>query len=654
MSEAPKFDLRTIAWVTGDRSWRDFLASVETASLVVLDLETTGLDEWAERGGLSNGGVSARIVLASATVEHEGETEPTTWVIPLSHPQSPLLGTWREKVKELAEHLIEYQVPLGNQNIKFDLRWVHAISGVDLSELVFWDTQISGHLLDENVSHKLKVMAPEAFGIEAWNEYDLSYPGAAEDAPLAGLGEYAAQDTYWAWRLIRLHRAMMFLDENSHDEPEDEQEFVHARLGRIGTWVSMPTVASLTRIEQNGIGLDLEWVNTTLTQARSDIERLSAEMHSIYPDIDGKVSTAANSKWFLEWTRRAMADGRLRVGGLTPTGAPQWGKSVLIRQARNGSETAQLVLDHRKATKLSQFLRSWQEKVTPHQRIHANYNVGSVVTGRLSSSNPNMQQVTKSLRPAFVPSEGYYLVDLDYSQIELRVAAFISGSVPMIEAFQRGDDLHTLLAKEITKKVSVTPEERQAGKSANFGLLYGMGPSGFREYAEDVYDVTVTEERAEQIYQTFFATWVGMREWHEKQKHRAKFSGEVVSPIGRVRRLPDIYSSNNRRRNHAERNAINAPVQGFASDLMQIAAASIQGLIPGHHAIPGVRLVATVHDSIVAEVPQKNWKILVEECQDRMVNGVLPVLSRMGCNLTVPLVADATVGTRWGLGDVNG
>src|SRR5690606_30990731 len=204
-----------------------------------------------------------------------------------------------------------------------------------------------------------------------------------------------------------------------------------------------------------------------------------------------------------------------------------------------------------------------------------------------------------------------------------------------------GDDLHKLLARQIVQKRQdsaerrarelgkpitpkiitlddITPEERQAGKSANFGLLYMMGPNGFREYAEDVYDVVLTDEEALSIHQAFFDTWTGMHEWHERQIKRAYDTGQVVSPIGRVRRLNDIYSSNDRLRKHAEKNSVNAPVQGFASDLMQIAAASIQGLIPGHEPVRGVHLVGTVHDSIVGEVEEDRWEEAVQECQHRM------------------------------------
>lgn len=271
-----------------------------------------------------------------------------------------------------------------------------------------------------------------------------------------------------------------------------------------------------------------------------------------------------------------------------------------------------------------------------------------------SSSDPNIQQVTRSLRPAFIPSEGNYIVELDYSQIELRVAAFISRSEPMLMAFREGQDLHTLLASQITGKAAqdVRPHERQAGKSANFGLLYGMGVDGFRNYADTVYGVSFTVEEAHTVHQTFFDTWEGIRDWHDRSIMTVNRTGQVVSPIGRIRRLPGIWGHNP---GDAERAAINSPVQGFASDMMQVAAATIEGMLPGYEPVEGASLIGTVHDSIILEVRQDGWEEIVAECQRRMTEEVVTVLrDRLNCTLDVPLVADATVSTRWGLGDIAG
>jgi DNA polymerase I-like protein with 3'-5' exonuclease and polymerase domains len=651
-----------ITWVTMPSDLEQLKEAIRGCSEAVIDLETTGLDEHAVTGGPTNGGVSARISLASFTLPQRAVygdvdsgwdgVDPTTYVLPLSHPNSPWLGTWRKVLAAILAVLVEADRPLENANVKFDAKWIYAQTGIDLSELIVWDTQVSSHLLDENASTRLKDRAPKTFGIPPWDDHDLTYPGASEEVELYALGEYAARDTYWTWRLVRHHRTVMFLD--GDHQPEDNDEIIAARLGRLSVWVAMPMVGSLTRIEQNGMRLDVPWVKDKLAEDdfihnnaldwiadRYELPRKAASLHS-------------TSGWFKTFADRAVQSGDLMVTAMTPNNVPSWGKSVLIRQARHGSEAAAMLLEGRQAAKRAEYLRSWLHYVTPRGYVHTTYWPGRVITGRLSSESPNMQQVTRSLKPAFIPSDGYYHADLDYSQIELRVAAFVSRCQPMLDAFNRGDDLHRLLAAQITRQspLDVTSEQRTRAKPANFGLLYDMSPGGYRDYAEDAYDVVLTEEEAVEAHGAFFELWVGMREWHDRVKARASRYGYVTSPLGRVRRLPDIWDGNEFLRGMAERRAINSPIQSFASDLMQMAAASIQGFLPGSTAIHGVRLVGTVHDDIIAEVPINRWRESVEEMQDRMVH-LDRELARMEVHFDVPLIASATVGTRWGLDDIS-
>lgn len=641
-----------MSWVLTDEDLEHLIEELSAAELVVFDLETTGLQEYATTGGQQNGGVAARIVMAAFTVQNEAVAEPTSYVLPLSHPQSPWLGHWRAVMRRAAQAIKDSQVPVANQNIKFDCRWIYAHTNVDLTQQIMWDTQISSHLLDETRSTRLKERAPETFNVPAWDDIDLAYPGAAEEADLYALGEYAARDTYWTWRLMKQHREEMYLEGGSR--PEFSEEIINARLGNLAVWTAMPMVRSLTAIEQRGFALDVPWVQEQLELHEQGARRSLEKMAERYGMDRDKASGAATSHWFRDWTQAATEAGDLEVISLTPSGNPQWSKGNLVRLANRGSEVAQLVLDQRSHEKYAQYLRSWLTSVTSRGLVHSTYHAGRVVTGRLSSTDPNMQQVTKELRPAFVPRPGYVIADIDYSQIELRVAAFISGSEPMIEAFRRGDDLHTLLAAQITGKdpEEVTPQERQAGKSANFGLLYMMGPFGFREYAETAYGVSFTMDEASMVHKTFFDTWEGMRQWHAESIAKAERDGYVTSPIGRVRRLPDIQGADERKAAHAQRNSVNSPVQGFASDLMQMAAASIGGFMPGMSPVQGAHLVATVHDSIVVEVLEKDAVEITRKCMDRMVR-LNEVLRRLDCDLTVPLVAEATLGTRWGWDDVD-
>jgi len=958
-----------MVWVLGPRELGNLIEAMRTASEVVCDLETTGLDEYAVTGGESNGGVAARIVLAAFTLPQEGDEgrwdgeTPVTYILPLSHPDSPWLGTWRKTFRRvLLEGIVETHRALSNQNVKFDARWCWAQCGVDLSAFILWDSQVSSHLLDETITTRLKERVPLTFpGVERWDDFDLTYPGAAEFVPLIELGEYGGRDTWWTWRLIQDHRIDMYVRGGGYPEPvydleppTSSEDYLTARLGPLATWVAMPTVASLTRMEQNGFRVDTDWVKahrvTELARREEGLDKMAA----IFGQDRDRASTQAASKWFKEFTLQAVDQGLLRIGSMTKKGNPQWNKGVLGRQARNGSETAALILDQRGGQKSVEFLSAWLAFTRSDGKIHCTYNAGKVSTGRLSSNSPNMQQVSKKLRPAFIASDGYYLADFDFSQIELRVAAYIARCLPMIEAFNNGEDLHQLLGAFITQKLpeDVTADERQkakcfsldtevltpggwklivdlvegekvaqglqnsdgsmglewvvpkqvwsapnehdhlvrlksegidllvtpdhgmveltaAGKwrrrdphemnlmrywpnagtlqgerteeeallrvavavqadgsytntdgvrfgftkqrkverlahlleaagityrrsvnsagvttfrfrsievrallssdktlpwawldltielrqavldeaqhwdgtsssrdrayrylsqvqknidvmqalaaasgrkthdygdgrltvraqgswksrggsvkitrvaytglvaclsvdsttvlvrragvtvithqSANFGLLYLQSAGGYREYAENVYGVVLTPQEAARFHAAFFERWEGMHEWHESVKRKLRRDGLIVSPVGRVRRLSAIWDNNAFFSEEAERQGVNSPVQGLASDLMQLAAADIQGLLPGTTAVPGVRLVATVHDSIVAELPVGSWRETGDEIARRMERSP-QWLKKLGVDFDVPIVADFIVGTRWSFSDIS-
>lgn len=662
-----------ITWVWGKEDLKALVKAIHESSEIVMDLETTGLDEYAEAGGDTNGGHPARIVLASLTLPNaeraaagaydwrtfDGE-QPMTYLVPLSHPASPLLGSWRKVMAIIGREINRSGRPFVNANIKFDARWVFAQTGVDLSDRIEWDTTVSSQLVDTEARTRLKIRAARDFGIEEWDDFDLGTPGAAERVDLIQLGEYAARDTYYTWKIEQEHRDQMFL--TGDEEPFDSDDIQMARLGKVATYVSMPTVRTLTKVEQRGFLLDVDWVHAKIEEmdalrlkACEDILGLYGTAPAPAPAKDG-VTTAATSKWFQGFVTQAIEAGDLRVTARTDSGNAQWNKAVLIAQQRQGSPAADALLRHRDATKTLEFLRSWLELRDPNNVIHATYNVGFVKTGRLSCASPNLQQCSSSLKPAFIPRPGHVLLDLDYSQVELRVAAFISRSAPMIEAFQRGDDLHRLLAAKIAGKApeDVTSLERKRAKAGNFGLLYGMSPGGFQIYAATAYDVSLTLAEAQAVHSAFFEMWDGMRQWHERSKRRAYERGYVTSPIGRTQWLSDLYSKSSFKSSHASRNALNSPVQGFGSDLMQMAAASIMGTLPGYPLpkVEGAHVVATVHDEICIEVPEDHWQEILVECKRRMED-VNTFLRPLDCQMDVPIVAGPSAGTRWGVHDLH-
>lgn len=651
-----------MTWIDSPEDIDVMLESFRTAESVHFDFETTGLHEYAVTHGKTNGGVAARVVLASFTIPQADEfgewdgREPTTWILPLSHPDSTFLGAWRKILKRIFGTALELSSALVGHNVKFDSRYLYATTGVDVSDILHWDTAVSSHLLDENSSAKLKDRAPETFGIDRWDDgLDLTYPGAADESPLIVLGEYAAYDTYWTWRLYQNHLERLRMSGEEAQLPVmDEHDVQDDRLGKLATWVAMPTIRSLAKMEQRGILLDGEWTEQRLVDDLQIHELALDDLSERYEMERDKASIAATSHWFIELTQRAVEAGDLQIAAMTKTGKPQWSEQVLSKQARNGSHTAEQILNARKSSKRAGYLRAWLDSRSQQGAVHSTYHVGGTITGRLSSSGPNMQQVTKQLRPAFIPRPGYVLADIDYSQIELRVAAMVSNCQPMLEALRDGQDLHRLLGARISNKApeDVTPEERQKAKSANFGLLYGMGPMGFQMYAEAAYGVDMTIEEAQSVYNAFFEQWEGMREWHQRAAKQVGEQGEVTSPIGRVRRLPQALYGNDKDVAHAERNAVNSPVQGFASDMMQMAMASISGVLPGYEPVDGAHVVATVHDSIVVELAEDRWQQTLGQCIDRMTKGLDRPLEKLGVLLNVPILAEAVVGTRWGLDDI--
>ena len=649
------FRPETVSWAFTSRDFGHLLEAAERAWECVIDLETTGLFEHNQQGGPLMGGYPARIVLASLTLPSgEDDDDPVTWVLPLSHPDSMWLGSWREKLKQLMAALIAGGTPVINQNVKFDARWLRAHSGHDLSGLITWCTQASSLLMDETYSAKLKERVPRDFCVERWDDFDLTKTGAAERVPLIDLGLYAARDTWWTWRLARAHRALMFLSSDGA-EPESREEAEDARIGRLATWSVMPSVAALTKVEQRGMALDRDWVLQRLADNQQVTDELAEELVSRYPGMEGDPSFAPTSHWFRAWTEKAVAAGDLRVASVTRQGNAQWTKSVLLRQARHGSQVAEDLLRYRRAAKQNEFLRSWLSYCTPWGTVHSTYNVGGAATGRTSSSDPNKQQVTAELRPAWVPRRGYLIGDFDLSQIELRIAAFLSRSEPMMDAYRRGLDLHRMLAAEMARVPleKVTPEQRQMAKAGNFGLLFCMGAAGLMSYAETAYDVVMSFEEAQRVHSAFFRTWDGIGQWHQRTIASAHQTGRVTSPLGRVRRIPEIMSGDEYLVSAAERIAVNSPVQGMASDVLLTALSLVEGTVPGYGPQgKGARAVATVHDSMVCELPEDCWKEAAQAVLDTMTHGVLAVLRRMGCEFDVPLAAEAKIGTRWGLSDV--
>lgn len=616
---------------------------IAISTVVCFDLETqskeSNLEDWHR---------SSRVVSASFTLGGDS----IGYVVPLSHRDGPWGHRWRQVLSALFRPVVYNQIRLMGHNLKYDARWVMSATGLDVASLLWWDTLIAAHLQDENQVKSLKVLAADAMGGDWSTEVDLS---DSETQPWYPLAEYNAADTVATWRLYEQQRKWL------------ESERGMAKLFAL---VAMPALRALCRAEVTGLRIDRPSIITQVEHAAvastlaevalmETAQTLGMDPYETYLTKTGlvrpvwpKVSWEGTAKWWREFTTRAVKEGLLEVVALTPGGAPSFDKAALAQQ---DTPLAREALAYRDHSKKAQFLSSWLLKADGADRLHPTFNPakyddgrqrGGTVTGRTSSSNPNAQQIDRRLKPCFIPADGWKFVEVDYSQIEMRMAAeFIErcpiweGENPMMQAYLDGQDLHRLIVQASfgTPIADVTKDERQKGKALNFGFLFGMGAMGFVDYAKAAYGVDFTLPEAEESYRTYYETWQGLDYWHAYQKQTARDYGFVTNLFGRRRHLPEIHSNFRSDAAHAERQAINAPVQGSASDLMMMAMAQIDKELKDE-----VRLVGTVHDSVLMEV--KDTAVIEAVCQIMLAPSALPQLTRP---LTVPIEVEAEIGERW-------
>ncbi len=590
-----------------------------------------------------------------ALVDGWEDREPRVWALALSHPEAALRHGWRGVLTDLATLLLERRLPILNQNWGFDARWIRAMTGVDLSANTYWDTAMASRLLYDEGTVALKPMVSKLFRIPQWDDgIDFHQRGLeqnaeerktgrpplrriAERVPLYDLMFYAAGDTIWCWRLAQMQQEAF----DSWEEADPEMR----QLGRLNEAVSVPTVRAVTRMSGNGLLVDKDWI----AAKRAELVQTCAERDQEICDLSGldpATTYEPSSKLFRDWADRRAQDGTLRRVAMTKTGKTSWAYSSLVANRQAGFEIADLLIQYRKASKSIQYLDSWSSFIGADGRVRPTYNLYRTVTGRLSSSEPNGQQLAKSLRPMVVAPPGKLIMEADLSQAELRIAAFVSGCRPMIEALQRGDDLHRLVVAAVTGKPveDVTKVERQAGKAVNFGFVFTMREETFVEYAAINYDVHFTYEEAVAARKAYFDLWDGLAQWHEDVQNRVLSYGYVKSPIGRIRR-PSGVRGDYRSQYRAVAQAVNSPVQGFVSDIIMIALDEIT------KGMPWATPVACVHDSIVLEIPEDRVQEAAYGVRERMTGDpLLKRLKALGCDLTVPLVADISVGKRWGEG----
>lgn len=518
------------------------------------------------------------------------------------------------KFMRYCRKLKEHKALLIWQNGKFDTLFIKQKQGYLLP--IHHDVMLMGTAYEMVAEHGLKKMAQKYLGVEDWDIDKKTKLGKGDPKKLE---EYLKLDVKYTWELFKFFSQRM----------DRTQKKVYKEL-------LLPAYKMYRQTELNGIYIDLE-----------GLEKVKAE----YKQKEMAALKVLKDQYDINWNSPQQVQDVLFNKEKLPTiklsektGQPSADAKVLKKLASMGYELPKQLLDYKFYYGAnSKFLSRWGKYAQYDGRIHPNFNITNVVTGRTSCSDPNLQQVprNKDLRSLFTAPKGRVFIEADYSQIELRVAAHYAQEANMLKIYREGGDIHTETARTLCGG-EPTKEDRSKAKAVNFGFLYGMQAKGFVDYAFDSYGVVFTPAEAERYRDLFFQKYSRLLTWHDKMAKLCEANGGVSNLFGRFRALPKIYSQYKWERNEAVRRAINSPVQGTASDLLLCAAVQIAKELGPKY---GLKIVGTVHDSILADIP--------EECAEECVADIKRImahpdaLDKFGIEFSLPIDSDVGVGP-WG------
>ena len=591
--------------VLSAESLQQWLAQLESAELVAFDTETDSLDPMNARlVGLSfsaSPGHAAYVPLAHA---YAGAPDQLGVEAALA-----VLRPWLES--PLAAKL--------GQNAKYD-QHVLANHGVALAGVVH-DTLLESYVLESHARHDMDSLALRHLGEKTITYDEMTGKGAQritfDQVDIVRATEYAAED---ADITLRLHQAL-------YPRIRADQKLAH-----IYERIEIPVREVLFRMEREGVLIDAPLLEAQSRELGAKMMALETLAHREAGQPFNLNSPKQISEIFFE--RKGMP-----VVKKTPSGAPSTDEEVLERLALD-HPLAKILLDYREIAKLkSTYTDKLPRMVNPRTgRVHTNYAQATAVTGRLASNDPNLQNIPvrtaegRRIREAFVAPPGCVLVSADYSQIELRIMAHISGDPNLLAAFERGEDVHRATAADVFGRAlhEVTPEERRYAKTINFGLIYGMSAFGLAQ------QLGLERATADAYIASYFTRYPGVKRYMDETRVLARERGYVETVFGRQLWLPDIRSSAQGRRSGAERAAINAPMQGTAADLIKLAMISVQDWLDAEEMAS--KLIMQVHDELVLEVPPEELA-RVKEALPRLMAGV--------AEMKVPLLVDLGVGPNW-------
>ncbi|EGI75507.1 DNA polymerase I [Hylemonella gracilis] len=589
-------------------AFNTWLARIDAAELVALDTETTSLDEMV-----------AEIVGISFSV-----TPGEAAYIPLMHdyPDAPAQLPRDEVLAKLKGWLENPAKKKLGQHVKYD-RHVFANHGIEVQGYVH-DTMLQSYVLEVHKPHGLASLAERHLGRKGINYEDLCGKGAKQipfsQVSIDKAAEYSCEDSD---QTLDVHRTLW---------PRLEKDAQEGGKLRFIYELEIASSETLYRIERNGVLIDAP----TLAQQSHELGQRILQLEQEAYELAGQPFNLGSPKQIGEIFFGKLG---LPIVKKTATGAPSTDEEVLEKLADDYPLPAK-ILEHRGLSKLKgTYTDKLAQMALPGTgRVHTHYAQAVAVTGRLSSNDPNLQNIPirtpegRRVREAFIAPPGCLIASADYSQIELRIMAHLSGDAALLLAFHDGMDVHRATASEVfgVPTSAVTSEQRRYAKTINFGLIYGMSSYGLAK------SLGIDNTAAKNYIERYFDRFAGVKRYMDETRASAKAKGYVETVFGRRLYLPEINSPNGPRRGGAERAAINAPMQGTAADLIKLSMNAVQRVLDAEGR--KTKMIMQVHDELVFEVPENEVDWLKRE---------VPKLMAGVAQLRVPLLAEVGVGVNW-------
>jgi len=596
---------RNFTTITTPEQLDEWLAKINSADIISFDTETTGLDP-----------LVSKIVGLSLSVK-AGEAA----YLPLTHDyfDAPEQLDLKATLATLKPILENSDIKKVGQNLKYD-KHILENHGIQLNGIAH-DTMLQSYVLESHRTHNMDDLAMRHLGLEAIHFEDVAGKGAKQvpfnQVTVETASNYAAED---ADITLQLHQTLL-----PHITKDEKLNYIYGEI-------EMPSMEVLYTIERNGVLIDANMLNKQSNEIGMRLVKLENKAYEL---ADQKFNLASPNQ-----LQEILFD-KLGIKPLkkTPSGKPSTNEDVLQELALD-HPLPKVLLEYRGLAKLKSTYTDKLPKMINQEtgRVHTSYNQAVAITGRLASSDPNLQNIPvrtaegRRIREAFIAPEGSHIVSADYSQIELRIMAHLSKDEGMLKAFANNEDIHRATAAEVfsVEKDKVESEQRRFAKVINFGLIYGMSAFGLAQ------NLNIERSAAASYIERYFARYPGVRQYMDDTRESAKENGYVETYFGRRLWVPEINSSNGTRRAGAERAAINAPMQGTAADLIKLAMIAVQKWLDNKGL--QTKLIMQVHDELVLEVPDGELEL---------VKQMLPEFMQNVATLDVPLLAEVGVSNNW-------